>query len=89
MVNKDFDEITIKLRDPDNQLILMLDHIMHIANIGHSYEVVVDPEMSEYKKTFFLDGDGSFYIKEIKHNKRKAKVKDGKLIEGYLNKIQC
>lgn len=88
MVRKDFDEITITLRDPDNQLILMLDHIKHIANIGHSYQVIVDPEVREYTKKFFLDGDGSFYIKDIKYNKTKPKIKDGKLIEGYLKKIQ-
>lgn len=89
MLNKDFDEITIKLRDPDNQLILMLDHMKTIANVGHSYPVIVDPELREYTKKFFFDGDGSFFIKEIKYNKRKVKTKDGKLIEGYLKKLQC
>jgi len=83
-----FDEITIKLRDPDDQLVKMIDYIMHIANIGHSFITVVDPELSEYTKKFSMDGDGSFFIKEVKKNGKKVNVKDDKIIESYLRKIQ-
>lgn len=85
---KNLDEITIKVRDPDNQLVKMIDHIMHSANIGHSFEVIVDPDLRERTKKFYMDGDGSFYIKEVKKNGKKVNVKDDKLIEGYLKKIQ-
>jgi len=78
------DEITIKLRDPDDQLVKMIDHIMHSANIGHSFEVVVDPYTREFKKSFFMDGDGLFYIKEVKKNGKKVNIKDNNLIEQYL-----
>jgi len=87
-MDKELDEITVKLRDPDNELVRMIDHIMHSANIGHSFEVVVDPDMREYRKSFFMDGDGSFYIKEVKKNGKKVNVKDDKLIEQYLENIQ-
>ena len=85
---EELDEITIKVRDPDNQLVKMIDHIMHSANIGHSFEVIVDPDLRERTKKFYMDGDGSFYIKEVKKNGKKVNVKDDKLIEGYLKKIQ-
>lgn len=85
---KDLDEIVVKVRDPDNQLVKMIDHIMHSANIGHSFEVIVDPDLRERTKKFYMDGDGSFYIKEVKKNGKKVNVKDDKLIEGYLKKIQ-
>ena len=81
-------EIVVKLRDPDDQLVKMIDYIMHTANIGHSFEVVVDPDLREYKKSFYMDGDGSFFIKEVRKNNKKVKVKDDKIIEGYLRKIQ-
>jgi len=87
-MNNNFDELIIKVSDPENQLVKMIDYIMHTANIGHSFEVVVDPDMSEYTKKFYMDGDGSFYIKEIKKNEKKVKVKDDKLIECYLYELQ-
>ena len=81
---EDLTELTIRLRDPDNQLVKMIDYIMHTANPGHSFEVVVDPDLRDHRKTFFMDGDGSFYIESVKMNGKKAKVKDDKLIEKYL-----
>lgn len=81
-------ELTIKLRDHDNQLVSMIDYIRALAGPGHSFIVDVDPEMRENKKTFSMDGDGSFYIQEVKMNGKKVKTEDGKLIERYLQKIQ-
>lgn len=40
----------------------MLDYIGKTASIGHSFLVVVDPETSEYRKTFSVDGDGQFRL---------------------------
>lgn len=81
------DELVIKVRDPDNQLVKMIDHIMYAANPGHSFEVIVDPDLQERTKKFYFDGDGMFYIKEVKKNGKKVKVKDDKLIEEYLKRI--
>jgi len=85
---KDLDELIIKVRDDEDQLVKMIDYIMHTAGIGHSFEVVVDPDMREYRKKFYFDGDGSFRIQDVKKNGRKVKIKDDKLIEGYLKRIQ-
>ncbi len=84
---EDLTELTIKLRDPDNQLVKMIDYIMHTANPGHSFEVVVDPDLREYTKKFFMDGDGSFRIWSVKMNGKEVKVKDDKLIEKYLRSL--
>lgn len=81
-------ELVIKLRDHDNQLVSMIDYIGRLAGPGHSFEVVVDPDMRENKKSFGMDGDGSFYIQEIKMNGKKVETKDGKLVENYLERIQ-
>jgi hypothetical protein len=86
---EELNEITVLLRDPDNQLVKMIDYIMHNANIGHSFETIVDPDDRERKKSFSMDGDGSFYIQEVKYNGKKVTVKDDKLIENYLENIQC
>jgi len=88
MVDDEKDVITIELRDPENQLVKMIDHIMHSANIGHSFEVVVDPDMKDYRKSFFMDGDGPFHIFKVKKNNKEVKVEKDKLIEGYLKRIQ-
>jgi len=86
---EDLNEIKVLLRDPDNQLVKMIDYIMHNANIGHSFETIVDPDDRERKKNFSMDGDGSFYIQEVIYNGKKVEVKDDKLIENYLENIQC
>ena len=82
------DIITIELRDPSNQLVTMIDHIKTIANIGHSYEVVVDPESSDYKKKFYIDGDGPFHIFSVKKDGKEVKVEKDKLVENYLKRVQ-
>ena len=78
-------KIKVTLRDRDDQLVKMIDYIKHTANIGHSFEVVVDPDMSEYRKRFSMDGDGSFAIAEVK--KDGVKYKED-IIKEYLNRIQ-
>ena len=87
-MKEDLTEITIKLRDPDNQLVSLIEYIRILAGPGHSFEVVVDPDMREYKKSFFMDGDGSFNINDIKMNGKKLVVKNDKIVEGYLKGLQ-
>lgn len=84
---EDLTEITIRLRDPDNQLIRLIDHIGRASAPGHSFEVIVDPNDSEFAKSFFIDGDGAFYIEDLKINDKKVKVKNDKLVE-YIDKIR-
>jgi len=83
---EDFDVIQIELRDPDNQLVKMIDYIMHTANVGHSFEVVVDPEDRETRKSFDIDGDGPFYINKVSLNSVKVQIKDDKLQENKTTK---
>lgn len=63
---QEFKEIELKVRDREGTLEELLNYIKDIGNIGHSFEIVVDPDNSEYKKTFGWDGDGADYIKNIK-----------------------
>jgi hypothetical protein len=89
--DKDLTKIEIVVRDPDNELVKMIEHIRALSSPGHSFSTIVDPDASkeEGQESFYFDGDGSFFIKEIKMNKKKLKIKDGKILESYLRKIQC
>ncbi|MFW6047483.1 MAG: hypothetical protein ACOCP4_06850 [Candidatus Woesearchaeota archaeon] len=49
---QEFKEIELKVRDREGTLEELLNYIKDIGNIGHSFEIVVDPDNSEYKKTF-------------------------------------
>jgi 8-oxo-dGTP diphosphatase len=87
----DLMKIEILVRDPDYQLVKMIDHIRRLAAPGHSFEVVVDPDVTkeEGKRSFGMDGDGSFHIRELKMNGKKFELDgDGKIVEGYLKFIQ-
>jgi hypothetical protein len=83
-------KIEVLVRDPDDQLVKMIHHIMNLANPGHSFIADVDPDVTEAdgRAKFSFDGDGSFFIKYVKKNGKKVEIKDGKIVEGYLNKIQ-
>ncbi len=61
-----FKLITVLVRDQDDSLENLIEYIRVTANPGHSFSVVVDPDMSEHRKSFGIDGDGSFFIKKIK-----------------------
>ena len=63
---KEWDEtLTVSVRGDEGGLRKLLDYIGKTAGIGHSFEVVVDPETPDYRKRFGIDGDGSFRM-EIK-----------------------
>jgi hypothetical protein len=61
-------QIEIQLIDPDNELYNFLKSLQKLANIGHSFNVIMDPERSEKdggNQKFFFDGDGAFRIESI------------------------
>lgn len=60
----DFKTVTFKYKG-DNDIIEMLEHIQKTAAIGHSFEIVVDPDNSDYKKKYYIDGDGCDRIEDI------------------------
>lgn len=84
-------KIEVLVRDPDDQLVKMIEHIRLLSSPGHSFIADVDPDASkeEGRESFSFDGDGSFFIKYVKKNGKKVKMKDGKLLESYLRDIQC
>ena len=87
-MDEEFSKIEILVKGDDDQMVKMLEYIRSISVIGHSFDIVVDPDLREYKKSFYADGDGSFFIKSVKKNGIKVKTdKEGKLIESYLNKL--
>ena len=46
-------------------LVPLIAYIGDIGNVGHSFSIIVDPDMVENKKTFGWDGDGADRIDEI------------------------
>lgn len=69
----EMDLVEIELRDPDGKLPKLLSHIQGTGNIGHSFDIIVDPDDKEHTKSFGWDGDGADYIKEIRFNGEKVK----------------
>jgi hypothetical protein len=65
---KDMYKYEITCRDPDGTLKDMIEHIGKLGNTGHSFSIIVDPDITkeEGKRTFEWDGDGSDYIHEVK-----------------------
>ena len=51
--------LTIEVNDSEGQIEDLLDYISDIASSGHSFNVAVDPYDDDYKKEFWIDGDGS------------------------------
>jgi len=73
---KDFVKIELLVRDPDNQLVKFLQKVRRHANPGHSFVVVVDPDLGKAdggSEKFSFDGDGSFFLKDIIVNGEKEK----------------
>ena len=63
-------EITYMVKCKDNEGVIkeLIEYIGANGNGGHSFEIVVDPDMTkeEGKKSFYWDGDGSDRIIEVK-----------------------
>jgi len=52
----------------------MMAYIGDIGSVGHSFEVVVDPDDSEYRKAFGFDGDGADHIASVELDGQKVRV---------------
>lgn len=68
--------IEVECNDTESELVRLLAYIQSIGNIGHSFEIVVDPDDSQYKMNFGWDGDGSDRIRNIKLDGKKVNFKD-------------
>ncbi len=58
-------QIVIVCRDEEASLENLLNYIRSTAGIGHSFSIVVDPIDPEFKRQFFIDGDGADKIRTI------------------------
>jgi len=64
-----FAEVSFRVKgDAVHSMLRLLRHCERVGNMGHSFEIVLDPENSEYRKTVGFDGDGSDRIESIKVN---------------------
>ena len=52
-------ELSISINDSEGNISELLKTISSYTTMGHSFHVVIDPDNEEYKKEFFIDGDGS------------------------------
>lgn len=68
--------IEIECNDTEGELARLLTYIMRTGNIGHSFDIVVDPDDKEYGMSFGWDGDGADRIRSIKVNGKKMEFKD-------------
>ena len=63
---KDWEKrIILTVHDDENSIEHLLQAIQGTANSGHSFPVVLDPDDSNYRQEFYIDGDGSDYIRDI------------------------
>ena len=67
-------KLVVNVRDSEGQLKELIDYIKDVANAGHTFDVVVDPGNEDWEKSFEIDGDGAFSIKEVKFEKDDDKV---------------
>lgn len=58
--------ITIKVNDVTGDLENLLKCIKATSDPGHTFDVIVDPIDTKNAESFEMDGDGSFYIFDIK-----------------------
>ena len=61
-------KLVIDVKDYEGQLKELVDYIKDVANAGHTF-VVVDSGNEDWEKSFEIDGDGAFSIKEVKFEK--------------------
>lgn len=57
--------IVLTVTDTEGSFEKMLEHIRHLAAMGHSFVVDIDPNNSDYNQKFYIDGDGMDKIIDI------------------------
>lgn len=63
----------------------LLTYVKQTGGIGHSFSIVVDPDDSEYRKTFGFDGDGPDRIIDIKTKKIDEDASDTAFDQGHAD----
>lgn len=70
----------VKCKDGDHELRKLIDYIGKNGNVGHSFDIVVDPGSRDFERHFFWDGDGIDRIDSIVE----TKTADDKELVGIL-----
>jgi len=64
-----FAEVSFRVKgDALHAMLKLLRHCERTGGMGHSFEIVLDPNNSDYRKTVGFDGDGADRIEDIKVN---------------------
>lgn len=58
-------DMHLVVNDSEGSIRKLIETIQDYTQMGHSFEVVVDPGDSDYEKSFYIDGDGSDKIEDI------------------------
>ena len=62
----DFSEVSFQVRgDGQESLLKILQFCKKIGGGGHSFQIVLDPENSDTRRTVYFDGDGADRVKDI------------------------
>lgn len=58
-------ELHLTISDSQGSIQDLIETIKDYTQMGHTFEVVIDPGDSDYEKSFYIDGDGSDKIQDI------------------------
>ena len=58
-------DMHLVVNDSEGSIRKLIETIQDYTQMGHSFEVVIDPGDSDYEKSFYIDGDGSDKIEDI------------------------
>ena len=57
--------VVMYIKERDNTIEELLKYIKKLTDDGHGFTVDVDIDDKEYKKHFYIDGDGSDKIRDL------------------------
>lgn len=58
-------ELHLTISDSEGSIQDLIETIKDYTQMGHTFEVIIDPGDSDYEKSFYIDGDGSDKIQDI------------------------
>lgn len=58
-------ELHLTISDSEGSIQDLIETIKDYTQMGHTFEVVIDPGDSDYERSFYIDGDGSDKIRDV------------------------
>lgn len=58
-------ELHLIISDSEGSIQDLIETIKDYTQMGHTFEVVIDPGDSDYERSFYIDGDGSDKIRDV------------------------